>query len=346
MTVDQSVHPTPVEGFGVETHDGLVFTVKGLVHPRDRVVAYLRYLADPQGERCRNGRRYRRVYHFDEQREALCARHLSYLAPDPMFGVVLQSVPRSDICRVYDPCRHLQHLLDSGPADSLEETALALTHLLAEAAHVPSSCLGVTGSLLLGLHQAASDVDLVVYGEVECRAVHQALRLLLADPSAALRRPRGEELVAVHQAHRPDTPLSLADFARHQAGKVNEGCFAGKPFFVRFVKRPQEVTERYGDPRYEPLGSATIEASVHDDRDALFTPCRYGVGDVSVREGPAVPGVREVISFRGRFSDQARTGEKVGACGRLERVVPGAGPSYLRLNVGGAPGEYLVGRAD
>ena len=75
--------------------------------------------------------------------------------------------------------------------------------------------------------------------------------------------------------HREDTPLSAADFARLQAGKVNEGRFAGRPYFVRFVKLPEEVPERYGDPRFASAGRALVEARVVDDRDALFTPCRY-----------------------------------------------------------------------
>jgi predicted nucleotidyltransferase len=63
------------EGFAVQTADRLVFTVKGLIHPPDRVIAYLRYLPDPQGDRERDGVRYRRVYQFEEQRRILQARY-------------------------------------------------------------------------------------------------------------------------------------------------------------------------------------------------------------------------------------------------------------------------------
>ena len=82
-----------VEGFALHTADELIFTVKGLVHPPDRVIAYLRYLPDPQGDRERDGVRYRRVYHFDEQQGILQARYPEYLKYDPVFGVRLQSVP-------------------------------------------------------------------------------------------------------------------------------------------------------------------------------------------------------------------------------------------------------------
>jgi len=52
--------------------------------------------------------------------------------------------------------------------------------------------------------------------------------------------------------------------------------------------------------------------------------------------------VREMASFRGRFSDQARVGERVVARGRLERVVPRTGVAYHRLVVGGRAGDYLL----
>jgi predicted nucleotidyltransferase len=178
------------------------------------------------------------------------------------------------------------------------------------------------------------------------RAAHRALRRLLEDPASPVRRPNREEMAALHAMHRPDTPLSLHDFVRLQSRKVNEGRFRGRQYFIRFVKWPAELRERYGDRRFESLGSATIRARVKDDHDAIFTPCRYAVEGVTFLDGPPVADLREVVSFRGRFSDQARVGEWAVARGGVERVVAQAGLAYHRLVVGGRAGDYLLGRED
>lgn len=331
-----------IEGAAVETRDGMLFTVKGTVHPPGRIVAYLRYVPDPQGERVRGRDRYRRVYSIADQAAALRANNVSYRFEDPALGVPVDAIPRQEVVRLYDPRERLQELLRGGPSNPLEKDALALAESLKEASGAPSAALGLTGSLLFGLHTPASDVDLVVYGDRDCRRVHAALSRLLDDPSSALTRPQGDELAAIHAAHRADTPLSAADFARLQAYKVNEGGYAGRPYFVRFVKRPGETRERYGDPRFSPAGTALVEARVTDARDALFTPCRYSLDDVRCLDGALPDDLREVISFRGRFADQARPGQRIRASGALERVIWLDGSETTRLVVGGRPGDFLL----
>ena len=330
----------------METVAGLIFTVKGVVHPPDRVVAYLRYVPDPRGERVRGRERYRRVYSVAEQEEALRALGLSYRVDDPALGVPVDAVPWEDVARLYDPRERLQRLRAAGPDGPLAADALALAELMRHAAGVAPTALGLTGSLLFDLHASTSDIDLVVYGEGECRRVHAALACLLDDPSSALARPRDEELAAIHAVHREDTPLSAADFVRLQAGKVNEGRFAGRPYFVRFVKLPAEVPERYGDPRFAPAGRALVEARVVDDRDALFTPCRYSISEVRYHEGARADELSEVVSFRGRFADQARAGQRVRASGSVERVVWRERRETTRLVVGGRPGDFLLSLKD
>lgn len=331
-----------VEGFAVETEEQWIFSVKGMLHPRDRVIAYLRYLPDGFGDRRRGEVTYRRVYRFGEQVDLLRSQHPECLHLDPVLGIEVQSVPRSRIRTVHDPCAFLTRLRRSGPASPVEEDALALAGRLQRASGVPWRDLGVSGSVMLGTQRHDSDLDLLVYGEKSSKALHRALFDLLREADGPIRRLDQEELRGLHAAHRPDTPLTFQDFARLQRRKVNEGRYRDRAFFVRFVKQPEEFGERYGERRYRFVGRATVRATVHDDSDAIFTPCRYRVQKISVLEGPQVDDVREIVSFRGRFSDQLRAGEVAEACGSMERVVHNAGVRYHRLVVGGQAGDWLL----
>jgi predicted nucleotidyltransferase len=332
-----------IEGFAVETIDGAILTVKGLLHPPERVIAYLRYVPDPAGDRQRGDRSYRRIYHFSEQREILVARYPDLIGYDPVLGAEVQSVPRSRIHTVYDPVRFLDALRQTGPTRTVEDDALALAVLIRDAAGVPWSSLGISGSILVGTQRPESDVDLVVYGEESARAVHRALEDLMADPAGALGRLDDDELAILHQTHRPETPPSFADFARAQRRKVNEGRFRGRSVFVRCVKELDEYGECYGDRRYRPLGPVTGQGVVSEDRDAMFTPCRYELEEVTILAGAQVADLDAIVSYRGRFSDQARVGERVEMRGTLEEVVHRDGFCHYQVVVGGRAGDYLRG---
>jgi predicted nucleotidyltransferase len=162
------------------------------------------------------------------------------------------------------------------------------------------------------------------------------------DRSGPVRSLHEGELKALHASHQADTPLPFSDFARIQSRKVNEGYFAETPYFIRFVKLRQEAEEQYGNPVFKPLGTATIEFRVNDARNAIFTPCRYGIDTVVFLDRGPESDLREMVSFRGRFSDQVRAGERARARGILERVTAADGAVHHRLMVGGKTGDLLV----
>jgi predicted nucleotidyltransferase len=332
-----------VESFYLETREGLFFAVKGLEHPPDRWIAVLRYVPDSQnGERRKGGVSYRRLYHFAEQEQCIQETYPQYLAYDPIFQANLQSVPRSMVRRIYDPRQRFPELAQASSRSAIEDDAVAFLHLLRDEVQLPFTALGITGSLLVGLHTDQSDLDVVVFGAKNCTKVYQALRRMLDAPSCMdLRRLDSEGVKELFAERVVDTHMPFSEFTKLEKRKVNHGRFRQTAYFIRFIKEAHEAGAIYGSLRYTPLGRAVITASIADDHDAIFTPCRYPLSGVHILEGPQLPDLNEITSFRGRFCEQARAGEVVYASGTLERVENNQGAVHHRLLLGNSPEDTL-----
>ena len=329
-----------IEGGYVETPEGLIFTVKGLVHPPGRVVAYLRYMRDPSGDRVRGGVKYRRVYGFEEQESIVKTCYPKYSYYDSNWDAELQAVPLSDVVCTYSPDERLKGLFESRVGDKLEELAKGFAEELSSTSGVDLGFMGVSGSLLLSLHHEGSDVDFMVYGRENCIKAQRAMRDLL-DEAKSFKRLGEAQLKELYRSRSTETPMSYEFFAKQELRKVIQGVYRGCMYFIRFVKDLNEVEESYGERRTRGLGRAKVRALVTDDLESIFTPCTYGVKCLEVLSGKVdAERLLEVTSFRGRFAEQALRGEEVEVKGRLEEV-HFRGRIYQRLVVG-SRGDYMV----
>jgi uncharacterized protein len=330
-----------IESYYLETRDRLFFAVKGFEHPPGRFIAVLRYAPDPGGGRKKDGASFRRFYHFPEQEEFLRNRP-GYLAFDPVFQTILQSVPEPSIRRVYDPRARLQELAALPTRGGVTEDAIAFVRLLRQKAGVPLSSLGITGSLLIGLHGEPSDLDVAVFGTKPCVQVYRGLKELLDSGSCPeVRRPNAREMKELFAQRVVDTHMDFSQFAAVEKSKVNQGSFRGRTYFIRFLKEAHEV-ECYGRLHYTPLSRVSITARIADNRDAIYTPCRYSISDVRCLEGSLPPDLIEIVSFRGRFCEQARAGQYIMASGALERVQDIQGEAWYRLLLGNSPADTMI----
>jgi predicted nucleotidyltransferase len=333
-----------VESYYLETAEGLFFAVKGLEHPADRLIAVLRYAPDAQkGTRRKGEILYRRLYGFAEQEQFIRTNCPQYLIHDPIYQTTLQSVPQSSIRRVYNPRLRVQELAEASFRRKIEEDAIDFVRLLQQAARVPLSAFGITGSLLIGVHTDISDLDLVVFGTQNCKRVHHILLDLLNNGICpGLRRldRRGyEELYAQRVV---DTQMGFEEFVSLEKRKANHGSFRRRPYFVRFVKEDHEAREIYGHHLYTPLGRLKIKALIAEDQESIYTPCKYQVAGVRSSEGHSLSDLNEIVSFRGRFCEQAQTGEHVVASGTLERVRDNTGIVRHRLLLGNCREDTML----
>jgi predicted nucleotidyltransferase len=330
-----------LEGDFIEDKNNLIFDVKGLIHPPDRVIAYLRYYPDVEGERTRkNGKKYRKVYSLDDREKYLCKHFPEYIYFDSVFGVELEGVLRSQILKVYKPDDILQNLLKQGASDYLEERVLLFVETLKGESRIPVNKMGVSGSVLVDLTKPDSDIDIVIYGEKNCREAYAALRNLFSKKNSPIKAYNEEALRKLYEFRVKDTLMSYEDFLFSEKRKCMSGEINGKDFFIRFLKEPSEIPERYGDTKYVSLNSARIEGLILDDKEAIFTPCRYIIEHTKTLKGEA-PRISEIASYRGRFCDQVRERERFIAQGKIERVITKS-ESYYRLLLGGGKEDFLI----
>jgi hypothetical protein len=325
----------------IEDVNGVIFDVKGLVHPKGRVVAFPRFVPDSKGDRKRRNAAYRKVYALSARYELLEERFPQYLVQDKVLGERLCELPVKNVRRHYRPIERLKQLRLNERLDMLERDALDFVSLLKREANVPWRNLGVSGSILTKLHASKSDFDPIVYGEESCRSVYSALESLHKRKSNGVRAYDEEELCALFDFRSKDTLVSFEDFVRTESRKVLQGKYEGHDYFIRCVKDWREAGERYGDVHYFNAGYARIKATVIDASESVFTPCTYKVGDVQVLEGPEKP-ISEVASFRGRFCEQAENNEVIVAQGKLERMQNKRGEVHYRLLLGNKPSDFMI----
>ncbi|TRO55058.1 hypothetical protein E2P71_03295 [Candidatus Bathyarchaeota archaeon] len=319
------------EGDYIRTVDGLFFAVKGGRHSDRLVIAILRYVPDPSGDRKWNDVKYRRVYDNESTTRFLEEHFPFYLNHIGWLGLRLQSVPKNRIAEVYKPVEHLQRIL-AHPKTLLEKNIAEFVSILSEESKVSPAFFGVSGSVLIGLERDESDIDLNIYGEDEGRRVYDALKRIRST-SEAVSPYDAESIEPVLVSRWGDTGLDLEKLRGVECRKLLHGLFRGVDYFIRLLVDEDESEST-------PMNDVVVSATVADASHSIYTPCVYKVTDVSIEKGSEDHVITELKSYRGKFTEQANTGDRVRARGTMEKVIKD-GCTYYRLILG-KKGDYLV----
>jgi predicted nucleotidyltransferase len=319
------------EGDYIRTVEGLFFAVKGGRHSNDLVLGVLRYIPDKRGERVYLGKSYHRVYDLELSTKYLKKYHPLYINYIDWLGLMLQSVPISQIAEVYKPTEHLKRIL-TNPGSKLEIKVARFVKALSNSSGVSLSSFGISGSLLIGLERDNSDIDLNVYGEKEGRRVYEALKELRdsEDWISAYDKDSIEQILVSRWG---DTGLELDQFRRIECEKVLHGLVGNIDYFIRLLVDEKESTSI-------PVGKVTIHASITDTTLSIYTPCVYRVKDVFFDDKLIEYTIKKLKSYRGKFTEQVTIGQRIKAYGTLERVNSNNEICY-RLILGGK-GDYLI----
>jgi len=331
------------EGDLIKTKSNVVFDVKGLVHPADKLIAFPRFIPTPTGTRQGKNTTYGKVYSLSDRFKFLKENQPDLIVFDEVFGETMCEVPIYQIAEHYKPEEKLWSLRFAKDLTVLESKALQLSQTLKAEANIPWSSIGISGSIMAGLTTEKSDIDPLIYGEENCRKAYSALQKLLTRSDSGFKLYSRNELQELFDFRSKDTQMSFEDFGLVESRKAFQGKFMGTDYFIRFVKDWNEISEQYGDVCFKNSGYAKITAKIADNTDSLFTPCTYKLTDVQVVEGPKLTPIQEIVSFRGRFCEQANNSEAIEAQGKVEEVSNKKnGCKYYRLILGNKPSDYMV----
>jgi len=282
---------TALDHHYVEDEYGFFYVVYGNRHPPGRLHAYLKYMpTDGATLWCKNNICYERVVKHYALNEMLSeAQRMEY---EPVYGVLVPTLRLTGREKIYDPRLRLASLV-SKPGDRLEENIAMLVDGFRGVVH-PGS-LGVTGSVLIGLHNPSlSDADITVYG---CR---DTLRLIEYVKETGLLSPLQSE--------------ALGEWARIAARIRGVGLK-----WVLSIYRPwrrgvyrglttsiipvDDVARRYGETIYRSMGCSEVKVRVGGMQcSALYTPAEVEVESAEVLRGPSKTKPSRIISFDTLYS--------------------------------------------
>ena len=294
----------------IEDKDGWLYAVSTYDNA-ESVGCVLRYVPDEKGERVNaSGDRYTK-YDFEDAYALIAAKK-------PQYAGLLHRVPYGDITRVLKPD------LDIGRIARVHPRVQKLLDIF----RLPQGTVGCTGSLLCGLANEGSDIDMVVYGK-HWFAAQNLVKQGVQDGIVEGLSP--DMWKRVYDKRRPEIPYD--QFVLHEERKWNRGQIEGTYFDILYTRSYDEIKSTPSGGKGTVLGKLTIVAKVKDASLAFDNPAIYEVEHESVSR---------VLSFTHTYSGQAIAGETIEACGVLEQH--GSEQWLIIGTTREARGEYIVSK--
>ncbi|MSP28663.1 MAG: hypothetical protein EXR80_09780 [Methylococcales bacterium] len=275
----------------IETAENLIFAVVADGTEQGKVLCFLRYVQQKKV-----------ATHAANQ--LLIQHHADYLHYSPVLDAQLHAVPVERIIKHHQPKQRLQAIQQIEQPDAVDRDFIALCQLLQVNGLDLSHC-GVTGSLLIGVQQASSDIDLVCYNAdvfQHCRAI---VRELIARD--VLQELSNEDWQQSYQ--RRDCELSFADYVWHERRKFNKAVINGRKFDLNLINPSSAPASRY-----QKCGAITVQCRVLDDTEAFAYPAELIIDH---------PQIHSAVSFTATYTGQAVNGELIEIAGVVEQDAHG-----------------------
>jgi len=331
----------------IHTKDDLFFATTNYIHPKDRVLAFLRYVPDESGDRTKNGVKYSKLS-SDESYSYLRENYPEYLYYCDTTNIEMIGVPVDKIKNVIKPEERLKEIRENEENNSnnnkenniLYEKLIDLSDFFHYIGGIPYEKLGISGSILPNLERKSiSDIDFVVYGlnnhriAIETFKKYKDKEILISNKPVRLNSIDDTFWNRLYEKRIKDSSLTKEEFSFYESRKNNRGVINGTLFDILLTRDWNEIRGNWGDVKYENVGEGIIEATIKNSIFAFDNPAVYKIYDLKILKGEKI-NISEIASFTHTYSGQASDGERIIAQGKIEKVVEIGKDPYYRLVVG------------
>lgn len=168
------------------TKKGFIFTIRGDIHPKGKILSIGIYCLDKKGNREYNGKKYSKK--VDEYGEKWVKEfHPEYIIKNDFITQIL--VPEEDIDKYFNPFEISDEAKEKMKKTKWGNLILVLEEL------IPKEDIGFIGSYLIGFPTEKSDIDILIRGLDNLRKIKENLDYILRKLNAT--NDLGESLTKI-----------------------------------------------------------------------------------------------------------------------------------------------------
>jgi len=302
-------------------YKGVFYHIVGYEHPPEYALAFPKYAPTYKKTPWYDGTTYyeRLVPHYgsegiDESINRMKTFMKNLTKWDNIFGAEVPLIPLNQIDAIYKPEEALSNMKGK---DTLETLTLELVDELSSQSNVPKRFFGITGSLLIGIHnEKISDIDLTISGMSSIIKVKETLTALLSDSQ--------KSSLGQFSQYSISNLIQNAPYHGLYGTNVNElfsriwykGIYKSRYFSLSPIRTEEETVNTYGQYIYRSLGAVELSAKIVKPINPFYLPLRYEISNVSSKALM----INELVSYDGFYTDLLKPDDEIFVKGLLQEV--------------------------
>jgi len=234
-------------------------------HPQDRVFAVLKYIPSSDTSVTLWRGKYQRLmegYFPSQIIDIIGSKKVSeFRFYSDVYETHLTAIPKKRINKHLKPEKKTQDLIKrrNETKDPLELTSIHLIELFKEELSIPTTHIGIGGSILCNIHMPFSNISAIIYGEENTKKYYENITNLVAKhENASFRKIPHLEYIPI-----PEESLNKRI--------KNWLYFNEKKLVVHFNVERDKPHPNYGSERYKNIKPLTIKGRIYDVFKGLTT---------------------------------------------------------------------------